>query len=91
MSDSIAAETLTDTDKTLVETVSTMLNKYRPILQSEGGDADLLSIKNGVATIRMVDSGCSGCGSTPMSTLEPGIRSTLLEKIEGLMDIVFVR
>jgi Fe-S cluster biogenesis protein NfuA len=37
----------------------------------------------------MDDSGCSGCGSTPMQVLAPGMSRTLIEKIEGLNDVVF--
>ncbi|MBU1637814.1 NifU family protein [bacterium] len=82
---------LTDVDKSLVESVSAILKKYRPVLQSEGGDAELISIKDGIVHIRMTDSGCAGCGSTPMAMLEPGMRATIMEKVKGLRDIVFER
>jgi Fe-S cluster biogenesis protein NfuA len=82
---------MSDLDQTLLDNVSTILNRYRPILQSEGGDAELVSVKEGIAVIKMLDTGCAGCGSTPMAVLEPGIRSTIMEKVEGLKDIVFER
>ena len=89
MSEPTATETLTDLDRSLLESVAAILDKYRPILQSEGGDASLVSIKDGIATIHMTDTGCAGCGSTPMAVLEPGMKRTMLEKVEGLKDIIF--
>jgi Fe-S cluster biogenesis protein NfuA len=82
-------KTQTTADEVLAVKVEKMLDMFRPILHSEGGDAKMISLKEGVAVIRMEDSGCSGCGSTPMAALQPGLRMTLLEKVEGLKDVVF--
>ena len=85
----MTTETLTDLDKTLAEQVQKTLDMFRPILQSEGGDARLAAVKDGVATITLDDSGCEGCGSTPLSVMAPGIKRTILEKVDSLKDIVF--
>ncbi len=89
MSEPTNTETLTDLDKKMLDSVTAIVDKYRPVLQSEGGDMELVSIKDSVATIRLIDSGCSGCGSTPMAVMAPGIKNTLIEKVEGLKDINF--
>jgi len=89
MTDLTTTKSQTELDNSFREKVVKMLDMFRPILQSEGGDAKLVSLKEGVAVIQMEDAGCSGCGSTPMAVLEPGLRLTLLEKVEGLKDVVF--
>ena len=86
MIDSTSMKTL---DETVTEEVTKILDMFRPILHSEGCNARLVSVKEGVATIQMEDSGCSGCGSTPMAALQPGLKRTLMEKVEGLKDVEF--
>jgi Fe-S cluster biogenesis protein NfuA len=82
-------ETTTDLDLELSQKVNKMLDMFRPIFQSEGGDAKLLSLKDGVATISMGGDadGCSGCGGS-LSSMEGGLVRTLLEKVDGLKDVI---
>jgi Fe-S cluster biogenesis protein NfuA len=89
MTDLTATKFQTTPDKILAAKVERMLDMFRPILQSEGGNAKLVSLKEGIAVVHMEDTGCSGCGSAPMSMLQPGLRLTLIEKVEGLKEVVF--
>jgi Fe-S cluster biogenesis protein NfuA len=89
MTTTTTTKTQTAPDEVLASKVEKMLDMFRPILHSEGGDAKMISLKEGIAVIRMEDSGCSGCGSTPMSSLQPGLKMTLMEKVEGLKDVRF--
>jgi Fe-S cluster biogenesis protein NfuA len=82
-------KTQTASDEILTAKVEKMIDMFRPILHSEGGDAKMISLKEGVAVIQMEDSGCSGCGSTPMAALQPGLKRTIMEKVDGLKDVVF--
>lgn len=82
-------ETLTDLDLELAQKVSKLLDMFRPIFQSEGGDAQLISLKEGIATISM-GGGCDGCGGS-LSAMEGGVRRTLLEKVDGLKDVVILQ
>ncbi|MCL4306272.1 NifU family protein [bacterium] len=82
-------ETTTDLDQELAQKVTRLLDMFRPIFQSEGGDAQLLSLKDGVATISM-GGGCDGCGGS-LSAMEGGVTRTLLEKVDGLKDVLIVQ
>ena len=84
-------ETQTDQDQQLAELVTKQLDMFRPILHSEGGDAWLVSLKEGVATVFMNDGGCVGCGTTPLAAMEGGLARTILERVDGLKDVVFAR
>ncbi|MBK6764931.1 MAG: NifU family protein [bacterium] len=82
-------ETLTDLDVELAQKVSKLLDMFRPIFQSEGGDAQLISLKDGIATVSM-GGGCDGCGGS-LSAMEGGVRRTLLEKVDGLKEVVILQ
>ena len=47
------------------EKVETALNKIRPSLEADGGNVELISVKDGVVTVKLTGA-CAGC---PMSTL----------------------
>jgi Fe-S cluster biogenesis protein NfuA len=81
-------ETTTDLDLELSAKVEKLLDMFRPIFQSEGGDAQLISLKEGIATVTM-GGGCEGCGGS-LSAMEGGLRRTLLEKVSGLREVVIV-
>ena len=62
------------------EEVQKVLDRLRPSLQADGGDAELVGIEdNGVVKLKLTGA-CAGC---PMSqlTLKEGIEKTLKEKI----------
>jgi len=82
-------ETLTDLDLELAQKVAKLLDMFRPIFQSEGGDAQLISLKEGIATISM-GGGCQGCGGS-LSAMEGGVRRTLLEKVPDLKEVVILQ
>ena len=69
----------------LEQRVREALDSVRPYMESHGGSVELLSVQDGVATIRL-DGHCSGC-SASASTLELGIRQALeasAPDLEGL-------
>ena len=57
--------------------VELALDRVRPFLKSHGGNAELLSIKDGVVRLRMVGS-CSGCPSSSV-TLKQAIEKAIYE------------
>ena len=59
----------------LEQRVREALDSVRPYMESHGGSVELLSVQDGVATIRL-DGHCSGCAASS-STLELGIRQAL--------------
>lgn len=82
-------ETTTDLDIELSQKVNKLLDMFRPIFQAEGGDATLVSLKDGVASVSM-GGGCEGCGGS-LSAMEGGVKRTLMEKVAGLSDVIIVQ
>jgi Fe-S cluster biogenesis protein NfuA len=80
-------DTATEADLGLIEPLNTVLGILQPILQSEGGDARLRSIREGVARIAF-GGGCEGCGGA-LAGMEGGLRLMLMERVPGLKEVVF--
>lgn len=74
----------------LRERVQNALDKIRPGLMADGGDAELIEVDGeaGVATIRMV----GACGGCPMSTmtLKMGIERTIRAAVPEIKEVVAV-
>ena len=89
MSDSVRREieTASEPDRALTEPLRKVLETLKPILQLEGGDARLHSIREGVARIAF-GGGCEGCGGA-LAGMEGGLRLMLLERVPGLKEVIF--
>lgn len=74
----------------LRQRVQDALDKIRPGLMADGGDAELIDVdaENGIATIRMV----GACGGCPMSTmtLKMGIERTIRAAVPEIKEVVAV-
>jgi Fe-S cluster biogenesis protein NfuA len=70
------------------EKVEQVLNQIRPSLQADGGDVELVDVKDGIVSVKLTGA-CSGC---PMSTLtlKNGIERLLKEEISGIEEVVGV-
>lgn len=70
------------------EKVEAALNKIRPALQADGGDAELVDVKDGVVFIRLTGA-CSGC---PMSTLtlRMGVERVIKAEVPEVKQLVAV-
>ncbi len=71
------------------EKVEAALNKIRPALQADGGDAKLVEVTNeGVVKVKLTGA-CSGC---PMSqiTLKAGIEATLKKEVPEVKQVIAV-
>ena len=68
------------------EKVETALNKIRPSLEADGGNVELISVKDGVVTVKLTG-GCAGC---PMSTLtlQNGIERILKQEVPEVKQVV---
>ena len=68
------------------EKVETALNKIRPSLEADGGNVELISVKDGVVTVKLTGA-CAGC---PMSTLtlQNGIERILKQEIPEVKEVV---
>jgi Fe-S cluster biogenesis protein NfuA/nitrite reductase/ring-hydroxylating ferredoxin subunit len=70
----------------LEQRVQDALESVRPYMESHGGNVELLSLRNGVATINLKGS-CSDCSASAV-TLELAIKQALEEHAPDLVDLV---
>lgn len=70
------------------EKVEEVLAKIRPSLARDGGDVELVGIKNGTVQVRLT----GACGGCPMSTmtLKMGIEQLLKKEIPEVKEVVAV-
>ena len=70
------------------EKVEAALAQVRPALQRDGGNVELVSIKDGVVSVRLT----GACGGCPMSTmtLKNGIERVLKEQVPEVKKVVSV-
>ena len=66
--------------------VAAVLDKIRPSLQRDGGDVELVEVKNGTVTVKLTGA-CIGC---PMSTLtlQMGIERILKQEIPEIKKVI---
>ena len=65
--------------ETVKDRVGKALEELRPQLQADGGDIELVQVKNGVVKVKMKGA-CAGCPMSTM-TLQLGVESFLKKKI----------
>jgi Fe-S cluster biogenesis protein NfuA len=68
--------------------VQEVLNIIRPSLQADGGDVELVDVKDGVVSVKLKGA-CAGCPMSTM-TLKKGIERFLKEKLTGVKEVVSV-
>jgi Fe-S cluster biogenesis protein NfuA len=68
--------------------VQEVLNIIRPSLQADGGDVELVDVKDGVVSVKLKGA-CAGCPMSTM-TLKRGIERFLKEKLTGVKEVVSV-
>jgi len=68
------------------EKVEAALARIRPALQADGGDVELLGVKEGVVSVRLI----GACGGCPMSsmTLKNGIERILKQEVPEVKSVV---
>ncbi len=68
--------------------VQEVLNIIRPNLQADGGDVELVDVKDGVVSVKL-QGACAGCPMSTM-TLKRGIERFLKEKLPAVKEVVSV-
>ncbi len=70
------------------EKVEAALEKIRPALRADGGDVELVDVKDGIATVRLT----GACGSCPMSTmtLRTGVEQVIKQEVPEIKELVAV-
>jgi Fe-S cluster biogenesis protein NfuA len=70
------------------EKVEAALERVRPALLADGGNVQLIDVKNGVVTLRLTGA-CGGCPMAAM-TLKSGIERVLKEQVPEVKEVVAV-
>lgn len=70
------------------EQVEKVLEKVRPSLMADGGNVELVSVEDGVVTVRL-QGACHGCPMSQM-TLKHGIERILMQEIPTIKEVVSV-
>ena len=70
------------------EKIEAALEKIRPALRADGGDVELVDVKDGVVTVRLT----GACGSCPMSTmtLRMGVERVIRQDVPEIKELVAV-
>lgn len=69
----------------IITKIINVINRIRPYLQNDGGDAEFVKFENGVVYVRMLGA-CIGCGSVDV-TIKECIEAILLEEVEGVIGV----
>jgi len=70
------------------EKVEAALEQVRPALLADGGNVQLIDVKDGVVTLRLTGA-CGGCPMAAM-TLKSGIERVLKEQVPEVKEVVAV-
>ncbi len=67
------------------EEVEKALAKVRPALQADGGDVELVDVRDGIVSVKLT----GACGGCPMSqmTLKAGIERAIKEAVPGIKGV----
>jgi Fe-S cluster biogenesis protein NfuA len=68
--------------------VEEILNLIRPSLVADGGNVELVDVKDGVVSVKLTGA-CAGCPMSTM-TLKNGIERTLKERVPEVKEVVSV-
>jgi len=68
------------------EKVQAVLDKVRPSLQADGGDVQLVEVKEGIVKVKLTGA-CAGCPMSQM-TLKNGIERILKREIPEVKEVV---
>ena len=70
------------------EKVEAVLAQVRPALQADGGDVELVDVKEGIVRLKLKGA-CAGCPMATM-TLRNGIERILKEQIPEVKEVIAV-
>ena len=67
------------------EEVEKVLERIRPMLQMDGGDVELIGVRDGVVKVKLKGA-CSGCPMSQM-TLQHGIERALKKEVPSVKKV----
>ena len=69
------------------EKVQAALNEIRPMLQRDGGDIELVEVKDNGQVLVKLQGACSGCPGAAM-TLKMGVERILKQKVPEVKEVI---
>jgi len=69
----------------LKDKVQAVLDSIRPNLRADGGDVELVDVKDGVVSVKLKGA-CAGCPMSTM-TLKNGIERLLKEELSDIKEV----
>jgi len=70
------------------EKIEAAIDRVRPALQADGGDVELIEVKDGVVSVRLTGA-CGGCPMATM-TLRNGVERIIKEEVPEVKEVVAV-
>lgn len=70
------------------EAVQKVIDEIRPILQSDGGDIELVGVQDGVVSVRLRGA-CAGCPGAQM-TLKMGVERRLKAAVPEVKEVIAI-
>jgi Fe-S cluster biogenesis protein NfuA len=70
------------------EKIQIAIDRIRPSLQADGGDVELVDVKDGIVSVRLTGA-CGGCPMATM-TLKDGIERVIREEVPEVKEVVSV-
>lgn len=70
------------------EKVEAAIDRVRPALQADGGDVELIEVKDGVVSVRLAGA-CGGCPMATM-TLRNGVERIIKEEVPEVKEVIAV-
>jgi Fe-S cluster biogenesis protein NfuA len=68
--------------------VQSVLDNIRPSLRADGGDVELVDIKDGIVSLKLKGA-CAGCPMSTM-TLKNGIERILKQELSDIKEVIAV-
>ena len=75
--------------KTIKEQVIQCIEEVRPQLQADGGDIELVDVKNGVAKVKLKGA-CNGCPMSAM-TLQYGVINCIKKQVPEIEKVEVIK
>jgi Fe-S cluster biogenesis protein NfuA len=68
--------------------IQTVLDNIRPSLRADGGDVELVDVKDGIVSVKLKGA-CAGCPMSTM-TLKNGIERILKQELSDIKEVIAI-
>ena len=75
-------------DKKIINNIEKALDEIRPFLQSDGGNIELVDVKNDIVKVRLLGN-CIDCSVNQM-TLKNGVEMTIKKHVPSIQKVINV-